>query len=114
MSQYLGVTSVGAYEVVIGGYNNKLSAVRSSVSGPDEKTASTDNILSCTEPRWFWISWNAGELHFGRGNAVEEDVVISWKEANVGWVEGVGITTAMNNKGVWDFTTVSGTELVSF
>ena len=109
LSKYVGITSISAYEVVIGGYNNKLSAVRSSVSGADEKTAITDDILSCSEPRWFWISWTGGELHFGKGTIVEEDVVISWKEANIGWVEGVGITTARNNKGIWDFAAIPGT-----
>ena len=108
LSKYLAITSIDTYEVAIGAYDNKISAIRSSVGGEDEKTASTPDILGCTVPLWYWISWVDGGITLGTGSIVGESVVLSWEDAQVEWVEAVGLTTAMNQRGIWEFTTLPG------
>ena len=109
LARYVGQT-YDAYEVVIGAYNNKITAIRDKVgAATDVATQITTDILSCTEARWFWISWGGGrELLVGKGSLIGSHVILAWSEADASWAEAVSFTTSMNTKGLFEMTIGEG------
>lgn len=43
---------------------------------------SCTNILSCSEYRTFWVSWNSGLIAVGKGPDVYWNEVVQWRDAN--------------------------------
>lgn len=111
LSMYTGVTSTDTYEVVIGGFNNKRSEIRMEPGGQHVAEADTAEILSCSESRAFWISWDNNEVLVGKGASVGYEVFLAWREVNPHPVEGVSIATGQDSGqlgGTWEFTDIPG------
>ena len=56
----VGITDVNAYEIVIGGYTNSESGIRTQVGGNFVTRKATKDILNCDRFIFFWISWIDG------------------------------------------------------
>jgi hypothetical protein len=54
------------YEIVVGGWGNKRSAIRGSMLGNELQWYFQGGILSRSVNRLFWVSWNATALTVGR------------------------------------------------
>lgn len=68
------VTAIDAFEVIIGGWDNTKSAIRDSADSADIATeVPTPDILSCTQSRWFWLSWDLRVLRFGTGQYANDN-----------------------------------------
>ena len=60
MMYTIGITDVNAYEIVIGGYTNSESGIRTQVGGNFVTRKATKDILNCDRFLFFWISWIDG------------------------------------------------------
>ena len=78
----------------------------------------TNHILSCTYSRWFWISWDAGEITVGTNRDVHVDPFMSahiatGDEAILINSVGFGVPQANEVEGVparWAMTETQGME----
>ena len=78
---HVGLSGVSAsdhgekYELVLGGWGNTQSVIRSGKQGKELVRADTPNLLggSKSEARPFWISWSDHHLRVGKGTAVGQD-----------------------------------------
>ena len=114
LAQYFGVSTAHLHEVVIGGWNNTKSVIR---RAPADDTfvaeASTPDIVSCTESRYFWISWADQEIRVGSGAVVLDHEILMWKDSNIYDVKAVTLTTSDGHGGTWKFSLGEGTIMSS-
>ena len=61
---------VESYEVVIGGYGNRRSVIRSAIQRSPKVFAETPKIMSADQFREFWISWFNNEVRVGTGTVL--------------------------------------------
>ena len=72
-----------AYEVIIGGWVNTVSAIKNAtLTVKDNRYTqylkhSTPKILHCNQFRRFWVSWDNNTVRAGKGQPFE-DVFMSW------------------------------------
>ena len=59
----IGITDVNAYEIVIGGYTNSESGIRTQVGGNFVTRKTTKDILNCDRFLFFWVSWIDGRYY---------------------------------------------------
>ena len=115
LSETKGITAIRAYEVKIGSSGNKISAIKDGPQGRSLVTKSTKDILSCSQSRWFWLSWpTVGTVYFGEGRYVGENVVMSVNNIIEAYnVKALGISTGWGATGTWQFSADTGTHLMS-
>ena len=97
-----GEAQVQAYEVVIGGWENSKSVIRSFPQQmPPASEKDTPGILKCGEFVWFWVSWLDGKIRLGTGQEVGEAEVMSWTHdtGEVRSVHSVGLSTGTGHLG---------------
>ena len=112
-----------AWEVVLGGFNNRETYVKESPISPDPRygrrhqvslytTALTPNILSCNESRLFWIGWSGGYVQVGRGMYYGQQVIASLDDRNSSHaVNAISVATS-EATGRWLFNDNSGMVLL--
>jgi len=64
-----------------------------------EKRAS--NILSDTELRRFWISWQGGVISYGRGSEPGQDVIGEYVDPSPSPVNYMSVSFYASGKGYW-------------
>ncbi|XP_046568666.1 C3 and PZP-like alpha-2-macroglobulin domain-containing protein 8, partial [Haliotis rubra] len=74
-----GVTNRNIYEIVIGGWRNTQSVIRTGMQHANRVTA-RHRPLSATQFRDFWISWDSGVISVGTGTAVGAGRFMSWRD----------------------------------
>jgi len=89
------------YEIVIGGWGNTKSVIRKEKGGSHKCTKSTPGILQLDESRPFWVSWTGGNIKFGRGPQVGQDVVCEWQDPNPRDINFVSVSTGWGSSGKW-------------
>eukprot|EP00058_Branchiostoma_floridae_P023917 XP_002609407.1 hypothetical protein BRAFLDRAFT_86509 [Branchiostoma floridae] len=88
------------YTVIIGGWGGTKSRI--SRHGSDTELVSTPDILSPTQYRAFWLSWDSdGTIAVGRGG--ETDPFMRWVDPNPLPIGRVGYSTGYGNTGQWTF-----------
>jgi len=92
-----------SYEVVIGGYGNKRSDIRSNVQSDAVARMDTPDIVSCNETRFFWVSWDGGLIEVGLGLRVGQRRFLFWKDLSPRNVTAVGFT-GWDKENDWEFT----------
>lgn len=105
LSRYPGISYVEMYEIVIGGWGNTKSVIRTSMQQehPEAELDEADTV-SCDSSRHFWVSWPNGRIAFGRGSHVGSREMLHWTDPNPHEVTAVGITNAADNNGTWEFS----------
>ena len=104
-----------AYEMVIGAYQPPLQSflIRSGTAGPNKKEKKVNNILSASEFRDFWISWEGGKLAIGTGRQVGEQEQVSWTDPEPKEVTAISLDTNVNGVLQWQFLRDSGVRSAS-
>ncbi|XP_077978663.1 uncharacterized protein LOC144434081 [Glandiceps talaboti] len=88
------------YEIVIGGWGNTQSVIRRSKQGNTKVEASTPSILSPTEFRGFWITYNNGVIKVGKeGHAA----FMEWTDPTPLPVNNIGYSTGWGSNGEFKF-----------
>ncbi|XP_066300036.1 MAM and LDL-receptor class A domain-containing protein 1-like [Branchiostoma lanceolatum] len=89
------------YEVVIGGWGNTQSVIRTPTAG-HQVTAQTQGINSPTQYQGFWISWASdGTIAVGRANEVSS--FMQWVDPNPLPISYAGYSTGYGSTGQWRF-----------
>jgi len=101
-------SSTFTYEVVIGGYNNTQSDIRPGFSQTPSISASTPGILSCTETRYFWVSYEGGFIEVGQGLDLGQRRILDWKYENPHTVTAIGFS-GWDAEDEWEFSHTEGT-----
>ncbi|CAH1794243.1 unnamed protein product [Owenia fusiformis] len=79
LSRYPTSTNIDTTDIVIGADNRDCKMrTRKPTSKLIRKEAQVKDILNCHQWRWFWLSWNDGNIRFGSGREVGENVVLEW------------------------------------
>ena len=113
ISQTAGDTSA-AYEIVIGGWYNAISAIREAVMQDVKAQADTPGILSPNEWRTFWIRWTGGHVEVGKGHDVGNNRFMDWQQTgNIFNITAIGVSTGFGNVGDYEFSTISG-DIISY
>ncbi len=94
---------LNVYEIVIGGWLNKASSVCEEKRGPEKCKASTPEILTPGVAQPFWISWDNGNIRFGREHQVGYDVICEWHDPTPRTINYLSITTRLGSDGKWIF-----------
>ena len=100
-------TSNFTYEVVIGGYNNTQSDIRPGYYQPPSISASTPGILSCTETRYFWVSYEGGLIEVGQGLDLGQRRFLHWKYEIPHTVTAIGFS-GWDVEDEWEFSHTEG------
>ncbi|XP_035695721.1 uncharacterized protein LOC118429347 [Branchiostoma floridae] len=95
------------YEIVIGGWSNRKSAIRRRKQGTNRGTTWTSGINSKTEYRKFWITWSPdGTIAVGRGG--ETQSFMQWTDPDPLPINYAGYTTGWGSTGLWRFCPNAG------
>ena len=78
-----GLGAAGQYNthvIILGLEGNKhMSGIKDQIGGgPVAVKTSTPNILSCTETRYFWVSWQTGRIQVGKGLRIGDNMFLNW------------------------------------
>ena len=71
-------------------------------------TASTPNILNCNEMRFFWLSWDSGQLEVGKGMVYPEGRFIGWLDSLPHPVTTISLSTGFGASANWRFPITPG------
>ena len=79
----------------VGVMHKYLSIYRHGVAslGDSGQMASTPNIISCTEYRRFWVSWDSVAIRYGTGWTVGENVVTQLTDSPMKQITHLAVTT---------------------
>ena len=108
LASYPGIFYAQMYEVIIGGWDNKKSAIRKEVQGTIMVEVEKDNVLDCNQYRSLWVSWYDGTIMMGEGVHVGESILLSWKDLYPHPVTAVAFTNAAGWNGTWEVQLVQG------
>jgi len=87
-------------ELLIGANGNTQTILRTVGSTTNLAVTDTLNIMSCTEPRFFWISWHNQTLRLGLGYVYSISILIDYTLPAAMTVGGLGLATTSND-GEW-------------
>ena len=88
------------YEVVIGGWSNTKSVIRRAKQSQQKVEASTPSIVSPTEFRGFWITYNNGVIKVGKEG---QEAFMEWIDPNPLPVNNMGYSTGWGSNGEFKF-----------
>ncbi|XP_061164283.1 uncharacterized protein LOC133173312 isoform X1 [Saccostrea echinata] len=91
------------YEIVIGGWGNKKSCIRTGKQLPCLSTYQ-QTVLSQTAYRLFWVSWIGGYIVVGEGDVVNKNVFMSYHHSNPYHVNFFAVMTGWSSSGQWKFS----------
>ena len=92
--------AVNTYEIAIGSWTNTKSVIRLEPLGSIMDSA-TLNVLDCSTPKSFWISWRNGEIRSGQGHNVGENILCSYTHASPYNIRYVSVSTGWSATGQW-------------
>ena len=110
LSTVYGDTDHQTYEIVLGGWENKRSAIRYGGRGPVVAETATPELLDADDFRSFWISWEASTVEVGRGMKKGLDRFLTWS-APPGQrhaVNCMSVSTGDGASGQWEFVEYLG------
>lgn len=93
-----GNFSMPMYQFIIGGWENKKSAIRKQNQGVEVNTL---GVCKCDEYQSFWISTTNGDLMIGKGLIVGFNVIAEWTDPYPFMVRSIGLFTNKQIIGEW-------------
>ncbi|XP_053403013.1 hemicentin-1-like [Mercenaria mercenaria] len=94
-------------EIVLGGWANTKSVIRDEQQGTPVAEYSESGIVSGTEYRYFWFSWDSNTIAVGKGDTPYTNEVMSWNGLAHG-VYYISIGIGYGTDGYWKFMIVDG------
>ncbi|ETO36910.1 hypothetical protein RFI_00151 [Reticulomyxa filosa] len=96
------------WEIVIGGWGNTMSVIRSENQGNHHAAVGTHKIVNNDEFRDFWIKWDTKENYLQVGKTADindKNIVmkVSYSVANSLKIVYIGICTGWGSSGEWVF-----------
>eukprot|EP00906_Rhabdomonas_costata_P025061 RCo035913 len=88
------------YEIVLGGNSGTTSSIRTTRGGADAVLSSTPGVISSSEYRPFWVSWEGGAVSVGQGTKVNRNMFM-FTGTTGSAVNYVGVTTGLGASGLW-------------
>src|ERR1043165_4341920 len=76
------------------------SVIRES-NGVEYVSVATPQILSCTERRYFWVTWQKGAIEVGRGEIIGRDKFMDYQPLQMYPVNAIGYSTGYDYNGTW-------------
>lgn len=89
-------------EIVLGGWSNSNSCLRTRVQGPC-RDQYAGKILDCKEFKEFVISWKDGNIMVGHMNSGFRDLMLDFQLKNPLSNVTIGISTGFGATGIWTF-----------
>uniref|UniRef100_A0A8W8JPY5 Farnesoic acid O-methyl transferase domain-containing protein n=1 Tax=Magallana gigas TaxID=29159 RepID=A0A8W8JPY5_MAGGI len=89
-------------EIVLGGWSNSNSCLRTRVQGPC-RDQYDGNILDCKEFKEFVISWKDGNIMVGHMNSGFRDLMLDFQLKKPLSNVTIGISTGFGATGIWTF-----------
>ncbi|CAG2207815.1 unnamed protein product [Mytilus edulis] len=68
---------------------------------PDHQNIGTQNSLSCSDYKDFWISWLDGHIKIGSGSTLFDNVFADWRDPVPIEVKSIGLLTFWVQTGEW-------------
>ena len=102
----LGKTIEDTYLVTIGENQNERASIMK--DGVAKEISNDDGLMSGSEMRTFWLSWEMGEIEMGRGRQIGLDRVIHWQDPEPHPVHALSISTVDDIPGRWEFYQLHG------
>ena len=93
-----------AREVWIGRNDNNQTSILLGVNGQAVATEWSHQLLSCSEARWLWLSWNDGYIQLGSGSVVGAHVIVFWQDPDRLPVHAIALASAVEAK--WEVANV--------
>lgn len=95
---------------MIGGWTDTRSTILACGQCTSTWTVATNNILSVTDSRPFWITWALNVtggiiIRAGTGNALYLNEFMEWYDPTPRAINYVGISTGFGSNGTWIFET---------
>ena len=114
LSATYGEIQLMTYEITLGGLKNRRSSIRYGGDSWFAKEARTPSVLSETEMRPFWISWENGVLDVGEGMRKGSRRLLQWrpmmeKRHNI---NHLSVCTSEHSKGEWEFIEYLGNKVL--
>ncbi|XP_046377746.2 uncharacterized protein LOC124149944 [Haliotis rufescens] len=97
-----GVTNQNIYEVLIGGWHNTRSVIRTGKQF-NSRVEARHTPLSSTQFRDFWISWEDGVISVGAGKVVGVEMFMTWTDPTPHPVNYIAVSTGWGSTGLWEF-----------
>lgn len=100
-------TTVSTYQIIIGGWGNTKSVIRTSVAAEEDGEASvqTPDILACDEIKMFWIGWSSTKLSVGYGEVPFKAEFMGLAVDHLDHITNVGFSTGFGSSGDWFINT---------
>ena len=109
LQEYPGINHYNSYEVIFG-LNNERTEVLNTAGGNTLAYANTKDILSCSSPRQFWISWEDKLLEIGSGPSPGVSRFLQWDMTSTYYsIRAAAFSTIGTHKGLWEFKSTTGT-----
>ena len=103
LARYPGISYIEMYEIVIGGWDNAKSVIRTGMQQEPKAELDEPDVVSCDKSQHFWVSWFDGRIAVGRGSTVGSREMLHWQDPDPHEITGVGITNAADYNGTWEF-----------
>ena len=97
----VGILKTDALKLVIGAKNNTKTTIQSEDSGDVYLEIDTPNILDKDAIKDFWVSWNEGEVQFGKSNIPGFDRLLNFQVIPVLNIRAVRFSTDYGKDGQW-------------
>lgn len=101
------------YEIVLGGWNNMKSVLRTYKQQPTAARTSVRSVLDCTRFKEFVIKWTYSTINIvlntTHGNS---DILTWWTQTKLNPITNVGVYTGFGATGEWIFDNKAGSTLI--
>ena len=117
LSEIPGITLYNAYEIQLGISENTESRILQERGGTELVREQTSQILSCNEPRTFWVSWPggvSGQLEIGHGEVPGSDAFMKTSIDDMFMLNSMSISSGNTQTGQWVFNNLGATGVFHF
>lgn len=95
-----GIVSKDTWEIVLGGWNNECSVIRTSPQG-NPVAVYPGQILK--NNKWFWICWDDYAIHVGTGKFPGQGVIMSAQRSLLNiQINHMHVSTGFGSSGIWN------------
>ena len=98
-----GITEDNSYHIVMGAQSNSMTEIHKQSPQSETKSFSTQDILSCSEMRPFWIRWVSGSIELGTGDDVGSAILFAWRDMSAYEINSISLASKHTENAHWEF-----------